>query len=371
MSPDAPFRTLIVGGGPAAIEAVLALREIAPGMQVTVLAPDATFKYKPLSTVAPFAHGEVREYPLGRLADLGVTLHRDALLRVDTEARTVRTERGEDLPYDALLVAAGAQHRRAIPRVMTFEGPGYVDAMHGLIQDVEDGYTRSVAFVAPAGVPWTLPLYELALQTAKVAHASGLVVQLTVVSAEQRPLEAMGREGSELVARLLAAAGVDWEHGSTPPKADRTIALPVPSGATLAGLPATADGFLPVDDHGRVQGVQRVWAAGDGTDHPIKHGGLATQQAEAAARSIAASAGLPVDPHPYVPELRAMLFTGDGAYFMRRTGGAVGVTEISQIPLWDPPTKIAGRRLGPFLDELDASTSRTNRFERRLTGLKP
>jgi sulfide:quinone oxidoreductase len=296
-----------------------------------------------------------------------VTVHQDALMRVDTESRTVRTDRGSDLPYDALLVATGAHLRRAVPRVMTFEGPGYVEPMHGLVQDIEQGYTRSVAFVAPPGVDWTLPLYELVLQTADRAYASGMKPDLTVVSAEERPLQALGREASDLVARLLDAAGVRFVSGTKLPEADRTVALPVPSGQRLAGLPFVGDGFLPVDEHGRVAGAERVWAAGDGTDHAVKQGGLATQQGEAAARSIAAFAGRPVDPHPYRPELRAMLWTGSRSYFLRRSPDREAPTEVSQVPLWDPPTKIAGRRLGPFLDELDATTPRANRFERRMT----
>jgi hypothetical protein len=64
-----------------------------------------------------------------------------------------------------------------------------------------------------------------------------------------------------------------------------------------------------------------------------------------------------------------MLYTGTTAYFLRRAAGG-SATEVSQVPLWDPPTKIAGRRLGPFLDAMDAVTPRANRFERRLTGLK-
>src|SRR6476620_4816342 len=166
MTSDAPFRALVAGGGPAAIEAVLTLRDFAPDIDVHVLAPEETFRYQPLSTVAPFAHGEVREYPLEQLAELGVQVHRDALLRVDPVLRTVRTDGGDELGYDALLIAIGARMRRAVPRVMTFEGPGYVEPMHGLVQDLETGYTRSVAFVAPAGVAWTLPIYERALQTA-------------------------------------------------------------------------------------------------------------------------------------------------------------------------------------------------------------
>ena len=54
----------------------------------------------------------------------------------------------------------------------TFRGQEDVEALHGLVQDIEEGYVRSVAFVVPAGVSWSLPLYELALMTARRAWES-------------------------------------------------------------------------------------------------------------------------------------------------------------------------------------------------------
>src|SRR4051812_22485375 len=139
MTTQSPFQVLIAGGGPAALEAVLTLRDVAPGVEVTVLAPEADHVYRPLSVLEPFARAKVRRYPLDRLADLGVTVNHDGLMRVDPDRRIVVTDHGQELAYDALLVATGAQHLRAVPRALTFEGPDYVEAMHGLVEDVEGG----------------------------------------------------------------------------------------------------------------------------------------------------------------------------------------------------------------------------------------
>ena len=75
---------------------------------------------------------------------------------------------------------------------------------------------------------------------------------------------------------------------STPGRWSR---FPQLGGPALAGLPADERGFIPIDEHARVRGVPGVYAAGDGTNFPIKHGGLGTQQADAAAEEIAARAG--------------------------------------------------------------------------------
>jgi sulfide:quinone oxidoreductase len=47
------------------------------------------------------------------------------------------------------------------------------------------------------------------------------------------------------------------------------VALPRVEGLRISGLPHDRDGFLPVDEHASVIGVDDVFAAGDGTDFPV------------------------------------------------------------------------------------------------------
>jgi NADPH-dependent 2,4-dienoyl-CoA reductase/sulfur reductase-like enzyme len=59
-------------------------------------------------------------------------------------------------------------------------------------------------------------------------------------------------------------------------------------------VPVSNDGFVPVGEFSRVPGMaEHVFAAGDATNFPIKHGGFGAQQADVAAAGIAALAGLP------------------------------------------------------------------------------
>jgi sulfide:quinone oxidoreductase len=90
---------------------------------------------------------------------------------------------------------------------------------------------------------------------------------------------------------------------------DRVVTLPVPVGPSIQGLPEDGGGFIPVDDHARVIGLEGVYAAGDVTDAALKQGGLAAQQALAAAEAIAARHGADVDPRPYRLVVRSALFS--------------------------------------------------------------
>jgi sulfide:quinone oxidoreductase len=135
---------------------------------------------------------------------------------------------------------------------------------------------------------------------------------------------------------------------------DRVVAMPRAVGPGIEGVATDAHGFIVADRHGKVEGAERVWAAGDGIAFPIKQGGLAAQQADAAAESIAALAGADVDPQPFHPVLRGMLLTGGGRRWMRHDiagGGDDAATGVQA--LWWPPTKIAGRYLSPYLAARD------------------
>ena len=59
-------------------------------------------------------------------------------------------------------------------------------------------------------------------------------------------------------------------------------------------------------------GVGDVYAAGAVTTWPMKQGGLAAQQADAVAESLAAWAGAPVRPTAFRPVLRGVLLSGSG-----------------------------------------------------------
>jgi sulfide:quinone oxidoreductase len=357
---------LIAGGGVAALEALIALRELGgDDPRVTLLGPEPDFVYRPMSVAEPFCLGHAERHPLATIArEFGAPFVRDSLAAVDADARTVSTGGGASIPYDSLLVAIGARQQAVYRHAITFGAEGAPELLAGLLSDLELGYAKRVAFVVPGTVAWSLPLYELAIMTARDAWSAGTEgTEFVLVTPEDRPLEAFGSEASTMVAELLEEEGVEFV-GSTSPEVgpgfvlagerriavSRTLALPVPAGPAIAGLPADAGGFIPVDEHGRVEGVDDVYAAGDATTFPIKQGGLAAQQAVAAAESILARHGADLDPQPFRPMLRGMLMTGGQRRWLRAPAAATPAhAQVALRALWWPPTKIATRYLAPYL----------------------
>jgi sulfide:quinone oxidoreductase len=369
----APLQVVVAGGGVAALELVLALNHLAADrVAITMVAPEVDFTYRPPSTAEAFALGYAERYGLRRLADdLGTHLVPEALARVSNERHEVVTSSGEVVPYDRLVLAVGARPYPPFRHAITLGGEDTTEALTTLVSDLERGDVRRVAFVVPSGASWTLPLYELAIMTARHGWAIGIDrAQYWLVTPEPQPLTISGSRASRAVHAMLEPEGITFigsAHAEVQEgtvlldqrreriEAERIACLPLLEGPRTPGVPTDVAGFIPVDPSGRVPTAPDVYAVGDATTFPIKQGGLACQQADAVAESIAAAVGAPVEPKPFRPVLRGKLMTGGRDRFLRR--GLVGeqdAGEVSEQPLWWPPAKIAGRYLAPYLLDRDA-----------------
>jgi sulfide:quinone oxidoreductase len=364
-----PRRVVICGGGVAGVEALLALRALLKvGAEVHLVAPNRQFVYQPLAVAAPFDLAETHLFDLAEIAgDQTAKLHVDSLERVDAEGRSVRLASGIVLPYDALVIAVGARRCDWLEGALHFGGAASVAAFRALLERFESASDQRLSFVNPAGVSWTLPLYELALLTSSHLADRGVIgAELTVVTPEADPLAVFGPAASRMLRNLLADRGIALKAGACAEKiqrgklhlrpratleVDRVVTLAQLEGPALPGLPSDATGFIAVDEHSRVTGLEGVYAAGDGTTFPVKQGGIATQQADAAAEAIAAQMGAAVVPSPIRPTLRGMLLTGIAPTYLRAqiAGTTDDSLQIAANPLWWPPSKIAGRYLAPYL----------------------
>ena len=363
-----PLHVVIAGGGVAALETMMALRNLAGDrVRITLLAPERDYHYRPMAVAEPFSIAHARSVALVAIAADFDTHHvRGALAAVEPDAHRVVTSDGERIRYDALVIACGTRSRPAFDRAITVDDRLIGATLRGLVQDVEEGYAHKIAFVAPAQAFWPLPLYELALQTANRAHDMSATVDIRIVSPEAAPLAVFGPGVADEVATLLRDAGITF-HGSSfselangtltlhPSGVElrdyRVVAMPVLEGPQISGVPSDPHGFIPVTGYGAVRGLTDVYAAGDVTASPIKHGGIAAQQADLVAATIARLAGATVEHRPLRPTLRGELMTGRETRFLEAELGEEGTdsSSVTDTCPWDAPAKIAAQHLGPYL----------------------
>ena len=365
---------LVCGGGIAGVEALLRIRRlVGDAAELTLLAPADELRYRPVAVQEPFSRPAARRYSLRQIARrTGADWVEDGLDWVDPDRQEAHTGGGRAVPYDALLLAVGARTQVPYQHVTVFDDAQADETYRGVVQDVEEGYTRSVALLLPEGPAWPLPVYELALMTAERAWSMGIdEFRVDVVTGESEPLGAFGHQASTAVQELLERAGVSVHARSQaevpasrrvrvlPAGLDlepgRIIAMPRIVGPALRGVPADQDGFIPVDESCRVRGLEpRVFAAGDAADLPIKHGGLGAQMADTAAAGIAALAGANVEAGPLHPVIRGVLYTGtDPLYLTARIEDGRVESEVSREPAWLKDEKVVAEELGPFLRSLE------------------
>jgi sulfide:quinone oxidoreductase len=388
------MRVVVAGAGLAALEVIAGLHALAgERVDVTLLAPERSFSYRPLSVSAPYAFLDRRTRSLDELAaGLPATLVHDALAQVDEPRSRVLTRNGDFLPYDALVIAVGA--RRNYPGSGGGRSADPNIAFAEMLRKLQAGAARKVAFVVPREAAWPIDAYELAL-IASLARAPGTDAEIVLLTAENAPLAAFGVAAGEAVSAELARAGIELIVAAEPRLAERqedagrdafstmvqrltsrrrqgptaaalsltldasttmafddALFLPATRGPSVAGTPHDDHGFVPIDDHGRVPGFDGLYAAGDATPLDLKHSTLASGQGTAVAEALAAAAGARIDPQPWSRVLHGFLTLPPR--FPSPPGSPwVDDSEPASHCLWWPPGHVAGRHLAPYLAQGD------------------
>jgi sulfide:quinone oxidoreductase len=277
----------------------------------------------------------------------------------------VYTAGGYRLPYDALVLAVGAVAEAVPPRAEALD-QDHTAGCRALMHEVREGRIGSLAFVDPPAPARSFDLYDLAIDTAVTLRRRGVEADLTLVTAQPGPLAILGVRTAGALRHTLNAHGlrvvesayvrsigygeVELAPLSRRILAERVIAAPRLTGPHLHNMPGDRDGFVPVDPHGRVRGLDAVFAAGDCTPFPVKHPSLAAQQADVVATAIAADAGVSVAAERFTPVLCGMLPSRLRWYVQAPlTGGDGDATWASTHPLWPPTVRFDARFLATGL----------------------
>jgi len=374
------WNVVIAGGGFGGAMAARELERIMPKQSARlVLVNDVNFMlYTPFLPEAAAGTLEPRHVvtPLREILDrtylrLGSVSGHDAARRT-VELRT-RDGEVEQLSYDQLLLALGS-----VSRVLPIPGleehavgfKSLADAIwlrNHVVETLEaanasDDPARrdellTYVFVGGgyAGLEALAELQDFAADAMEAYPRARLHgMRWVLVEATGRVLPEIDRGLADYALRQLRGRGIDirlettleevaadrarLSSGETLPT--RTVVwtagvAPHPSLRRL-GLPLDERGRVPVDDHLRVQGLDRVWAIGDCAAAPDPNGGLcpptaqhAVRQGPVAARNVAAELGIG-EARPFEYRSNAS-FVNLGRY---KAVGRVGGRKFRGFPAW-------------------------------------
>ena len=213
-TPPEKLRVLIAGGSVAALETCPALHELAPELtDVSVIAPNEDFVYRPMTVREPFAYGAAQRYPLAPIiSDAGAELIADKLAWVDPKQR--RPHRGRrsrssttrscwrSAPRPPSLPARGHDRRPPHRRDPARAHPGHrgwLPEEHRVRLSGSDG-------VAAAAVRARADDRRARIRHERRARRS------TIVTPEDSPLAIFGADASSAVAALLDAREHPDDH---------------------------------------------------------------------------------------------------------------------------------------------------------------
>jgi NADPH-dependent 2,4-dienoyl-CoA reductase/sulfur reductase-like enzyme/nitrite reductase/ring-hydroxylating ferredoxin subunit len=333
-------RIVIVGGGAAGHAAALRLRELGHAGSITMLSADAAPPCDRPNLSKDYLAGTAPEdwiplQPPEAYADQQVDLRVDTTVAaIDVDGRAVRLADGATVPFDALLLATGAEPRR-LP-VPGFDAPN----VH-VLRTLADARALIAACANAASVA-IIGAGFIGLEAAGALRTRGLRVH--VIAPEAVPLARLvGPDIGAFVADLHRANGVEFHLGRNVRGLEgRSIALddgsvvhadvvlvgagvtPRTALAEAAGL-ATRDGIL-VDARLRTS-APGIFAAGDVARYPfgadtlrVEHWVHAQRQGQVAAANLLGGEQAFADV-PY-------FWTEHGGVSLRCTGSTLGWDEI-------------------------------------------
>lgn len=311
-------RIVVLGGGFAGLESLFYLKyKLGPRADLTLVTDEPKFLFKPNTIYIPFGEPpEKFEVDLLRpLKKQSITMVQARVESIDPDKRAITTVGGV-VDYDYLVVATGAKMRsEEIPglgeHAITVWTPDQMLRLRDRIEWAEDraaGNNRTrFLFLVPPNNKCSGPLYEMVLMLDTHLRRNGCrdCVDLVYATKEEAFIEAFGPRLNTVVTDEFRERNIEGHTGFVvteiePGKAtfqngeqlsfDVLVSFPpyIASGV-FERLPTDDRGFIQVEnDSRRVLGHDRIFAAGDAANFPIKQAFLALLQGDAAGDHIAA-----------------------------------------------------------------------------------
>ncbi len=316
---SAASRITVAGAGFAAITGVRELRKKLPKAEIALVAPKPEFVYLPSLIWVPYGmrSGDDLRFDIRPLLDeLNVSYRQGSVTGISEDGRTLDTDVG-DIENDALLIATGGRYIRKLPgieNVITIcEGVAAAEQMGERLLAL-DGGTIALGFGGNPKEPSAMrggPMFELlfGLDTWLRKQGTREKFRLVFFTPAPRPGQRLGDKAVDKLLAEMAKRDIDThlghkmksfeghvvrtQGGDIP--ADLILFMPGMTGpAWMQGspLPVSPGGMIQADALCRVEGMERVYVAGDAGSFPgpewmPKQAHMADLQAVAAARNIA------------------------------------------------------------------------------------
>ncbi|MEW7980775.1 MAG: FAD-dependent oxidoreductase [gamma proteobacterium symbiont of Phacoides pectinatus] len=313
-------RVTVVGAGFAALTAVQKLRAADPGMEITLVAPSPEFTYLPGTIWIPSG--------IRQPQDLLINLERFfARQRVDYRqasatglregGRIVETNQGE-IPNDGLIICSGGRFIKKLPgiehSITPCEGIPAAVRIRERLREMQGG-TIAIGFAGNPKEPTAMrggPMFEFLFGIERQLRLEGRRDQFKLVffSPAPKPGNRLGPKAVEGLLSEMASLGIDTHLGHKMKgfteksviteggefAADLILFMPGMTGNEWfdnTQLPRSEGGLIRANRLCQVEGMQRVYVAGDSGSYPgpdwmPKQAHMADLQAEAAAANLLA-----------------------------------------------------------------------------------
>ncbi|OSM01527.1 NAD(P)/FAD-dependent oxidoreductase [Magnetofaba australis] len=350
------YQVTVIGSGFAALAAITALRQKSANcrLEITMIAPKRNFLHLPSLIWIPSGMRSADEInlPLDDWREsLSIQYVQASAQTLEEGGRVVVTTDGQRIRNDGLIIASGAAYMAKAPGIEHTLNPcAGLNPTQTFARRLEKmgGGKLAFGFAGNPNEPTAVrggPMFEFLFGTHTLLRRQKRLkdFELTFFSPMPKPGQ---RLGEKAVTGLLA--GMDQRgirkhlghkiKGFTPNcvkteggevEADMILFTPGACGQAWfknTGLPLSAGGFIIGDAGCRVEGVERVYVAGDagslpGPDWRAKQGYQAGLQAEAAAVNLLAELKGHEPTAQFKNELICIVDTLESGSLVRRTPG--------------------------------------------------
>lgn len=363
---NSPVKITVAGAGFAALTGIKELRKQLPDAELTLVAPNAEFIYLPSLIWVPYGmrKGDDLRFDIGPLLkNLKVRFVQGSVTGISEDGRVLKTDNG-DVENDALLIATGGRFIKKLPgienAITICEGIAAAEAMGEKINTLSHG-TIALGFGGNPKEPSAMrggPMFELLFGLDSWLRRQGKrdKIKLVFFNPAPQPGKRLGEKAVKGLLAEMKKRGIDTHLGHKIQSfennvvktaggeiaADVILFMPGMTGpAWIEGspLPLSEGGFINADAKTQVDGMERVYVAGDAGSYPgpdwmPKQAHIADLQAKAAAKNIKLNLAGKAASETFKVELVCIVDTLDKGILVYRSESRAVVLPAMRLMHW-------------------------------------